>query len=69
MTRYFSSPIRQEIVDALSRGEHVDWDETPYVACDEPCFALRDPQTEEQLRAALQHWRRHSFMYGCSHGR
>ena len=62
---------KRDILRRLAEGEwpSVDWDETRYVACDEPCFALREPVTEEELRAALVHWRDHSFTHRCSHGR
>jgi hypothetical protein len=39
-----------------------------HVNCDEGCKALTDPQTEAELRAALEHWRSHSYLNGCSHG-
>jgi len=38
------------------------------VACDEKCAALTEPQTIEELKVALTHWREHSFHGGCSHG-
>lgn len=38
------------------------------VYCEANCGALDDPQTLEELRAALEHWRSHGFMSGCSHG-
>ena len=42
------------------------------VSCDEedgPCLAPAEPVTEAELRAALEHWRKHSFLGGCSHAR
>jgi hypothetical protein len=51
-----------------------DPDETPWgscpihVACDEGCRALEDPKTVKEMRAALEHWRRHHYLGGCSHG-
>lgn len=39
------------------------------VECDDPdCEAREEPETVEELQAALQHWRRHHLSYGCSHG-
>lgn len=41
-------------------GVHVD--------CDDRCRALRDPQTIEEYRAALDHWVNHGWWSGCAHG-
>lgn len=58
--------IRKKIA---KEGRHaVDWGETPYVPCDEPCFALAKPVTLEECKAALAHWKNHSYLSGCSHG-
>jgi hypothetical protein len=55
----------------------LDWrddryDEMPgcdlHVECDDRCKALTDPQTVEELRVALTHWRSHQYLAGCSHG-
>lgn len=35
------------------------------VGCDHDCGALVDPQTVEELRAAVEHYRYHSLMSGC----
>lgn len=40
-----------------------------HVSCDANCGAFEDPTTEDELRAALEHWRRHAFLAGCSHAR
>jgi hypothetical protein len=39
------------------------------VDCDNKCGAKLAPQTVDELRAALEHWRFHSESTGCSHGR
>lgn len=39
-----------------------------HVSCDDNCGALTNPQTVEELRAALVHWRDHDHLSGCSHG-
>jgi hypothetical protein len=55
----------------------VGWDDERYyempvcelhVDCDQRCKALTNPQTVEELRAALNHWRSHDYLSGCSHG-
>jgi hypothetical protein len=54
-----------------------DWRDAPddiepcdvHVDCDERCKALVRPETPEELRAALEHWRCHQWLSGCSHGR
>jgi hypothetical protein len=39
------------------------------VECDEDCGAFEepDPNSLEELRAALEHWREHGYLHGCSH--
>ncbi len=42
----------------------------PYVPCDQiNCRAKVKPVTLEEWQAAADHWRRHYYMAGCSHGR
>lgn len=53
---------------AEAAGGYFDWDETPFVECDEPCFSLREPKTLEEYRDALEHWKNHRHLSGCSHG-
>lgn len=40
-----------------------------HVGCDRGCRALLEPESKKQLRAAVEHWRRHERLHGCSHGR
>lgn len=40
-----------------------------HVSCDDNCKALEQPETLEEVRAALEHWRDHDAQGGCSHGR
>lgn len=40
-----------------------------HVSCDELCGAFQEPRSMEELQAAVEHWRRHSWLHGCSHGR
>lgn len=44
-------------------------DERRYVPCDESCKALNHPQTLEEYKAALDHWKNHKYLAGCSHSR
>lgn len=69
MTRYLRSDRAEILREKNDDCGYVDWEETVYVGCDLPCFALRDPSSEEELRAALEHWRSHGYLHGCSHGR
>jgi hypothetical protein len=39
------------------------------VDCDDNCGALKDPDTEEEYKAAYEHWRWHGLQSGCSHSR
>jgi hypothetical protein len=41
---------------------------TIHVDCDEGCKALTDPVTLDEVKAALEHWRDHMVLSGCSHG-
>ncbi len=40
----------------------------PLVECDLECGALNKPDTAEEIKAALEHWKSHSSLNGCSHG-
>lgn len=40
-----------------------------YVNCDQNCGALMQPQTPEETKASLAHWKDHAYIHGCSHGR
>lgn len=47
-------------------------DEAPreVVSCDEACGAFEQPETLDEFRAALEHWKDHDSSWGgCSHGR
>ena len=61
---YRFNQVPEELVQKMMRGEYC----TLHVDCDRACLALTDPQTVEELRAALEHWRDHSYLSGCSHG-
>lgn len=39
------------------------------VKCDVTCGALLEPITLEEHKKALEHWRKHHYLSGCSHGR
>lgn len=40
------------------------------VGCDDrTCEAKDKPETPDEWRAAAEHWRRHSYLHGCSHAR
>jgi hypothetical protein len=46
-----------------------EWDYCKvHVGCDSNCKALLDPETVDELRAAVTHWRSHEYTGGCSHG-
>ena len=39
-----------------------------YVPCDDlACRALQVPGDVAELREAVEHWRRHQYLSGCSH--
>lgn len=38
------------------------------VGCDEKgCTAKEKPETFEEVKVALAHWRGHRYLHGCSH--
>ncbi len=40
------------------------------VTCDETCDAYEEPGSDRrELAEALRHWKSHSWIAGCSHGR
>ena len=39
-----------------------------HVSCDQNCRALNDPHHPDDVAAAYEHWRRHRWLHGCSHG-
>lgn len=40
-----------------------------HVNCDSSdCVALKNPQTLEEYKEALDHWMNHNYLSGCSHG-
>ncbi len=41
--------------------------ECALVRCDSNCGALQNPETIEEYRAALVHWRSHGYLSGCAH--
>ena len=43
-------------------------DERLTVLCDEGCGAYMEPETLPEYQAALEHWMRHEYLAGCSHG-
>lgn len=59
--------LRKDVLDEGWR--HVDWEKTPFVGCDEACFALREPETSDEILAALRHWKEHHWLAGCSHAK
>jgi len=42
--------------------------EDEYVRCDQRCRALLHPTTLEEALRTIEHWRRHRYLCGCSHG-
>jgi tRNA(His) 5'-end guanylyltransferase len=38
------------------------------VDCDDNCGVYVEPESLEEYKAALEHWRDHMLLSGCSHG-
>lgn len=38
------------------------------VECDGSCKAKENPETLEEYKATLEHYKHHSLLSGCSHG-
>jgi hypothetical protein len=47
----------------------LDWYATPFEPCDSACLALREPETLNEALRALEHYKHHSYLSGCAHGR
>jgi len=39
-----------------------------HVECDDACLALENPETLDEHRTTLAHYKNHSLHTGCSHG-
>ena len=53
-------------------SEPGEWhhDDCPFESCDSAaCRALKQPHTLADYVAAYEHWKTHSYLHGCSHGR
>lgn len=57
--------IPREYLDKYERQAQDD--EAGLVRCDSFCRAKKEPVTLDEYRAALEHWRSHSYLSGCSH--
>jgi hypothetical protein len=51
------------------RSNRTDANGRSLVDCDELCNAYADPDPDSltELRVALEHWRHHGYLSGCSH--
>jgi hypothetical protein len=38
------------------------------VDCDDDCGAFEEPETIEEFRSTLEHYKNHQSLGGCSHG-
>jgi hypothetical protein len=66
MTRCVHGHEKDEFDDRDCQGCRHD---AGLVSCDNNnCKAKSDPQTTQELRDAVEHWRRHGYLSGCSHG-
>lgn len=61
------SRCHQAIDDRV--GSSRDHEGCPFEPCDDLCLAPIHPQGEAELRLALEHWRYHGYLAGCSHAR
>lgn len=43
--------------------------ERGFVDCDDFCQAKEKPDSLEEYKATLEHYKNHSLLSGCSHGR
>lgn len=46
-----------------------DDDDRERVNCDDGCGAFLEPETPEEMKDAMIHWREHAYLWGCSHAR
>lgn len=60
-----------EGVEAVSEGCRCGTDAAwcpAHVSCDSDCRALEEPVSFDEIKAALDHWKNHSWVSGCAHG-
>lgn len=54
----------------MSAEHHEAREAAGLTPCDSvTCVAKLDPRTLDEALAAVEHWRHHHYLYGCSHGR
>ena len=58
--------LEQQMMEAEAKREGSQG--PPVVECDGDCGAPLEPQTDDEVRAAYNHWRFHGLYAGCSHG-
>lgn len=42
--------------------------EREIVGCDERCGAYEEPETLDEYKLTLEHYKHHTYLSGCSHG-
>ncbi len=47
--------------------QHEEDRENGFVECDSSCKAKEQPETLEEYKATLEHYKNHSLLSGCSH--
>lgn len=55
--------------EKLDKYEQANEDrENELVECDGSCKAKENPETLEEYKATLDHYKNHGWLSGCSHG-
>ena len=53
----------------MDKYEQIEMDEeNGFVKCDKSCKAKENPQTLQEYKATLEHYKKHRLYSGCSHG-
>ena len=61
--------LKKENGEEMNRFEKQWFDrENGMVKCDEFCQAKENPETLEECKETLEHYKQHSLLSGCSHG-
>lgn len=57
-----------QVFDRRSSERSMPKESRTVVECDENCGAFEEPETLEEFRDTLDHYKHHKFLDGCAHG-
>lgn len=73
MKRADAAPEEATIRGIIERGGldvyGISWVDSPFLPCDQVCMALKDPEELDEALKTVEHYKKHSYLSGCAHGR